>query len=71
MIWLIIGIVWLIVAAAFTIVMGVIHYNEAHELVDFMTFFFCYGILWPVSLPLTGIAWLLRYIVEKIRDRFV
>lgn len=68
--WIILGIVWLIVAAAFTIVMGIKDYNNGNELVDYMAFFFCYGILWPISLPLTAMGWLFKWIVEKIHDRF-
>lgn len=68
--WIILGIVWLIVAAAFTIVMGIKEYDSGNELVDYMAFFFCYGILWPISLPMTALAWLLKWIVEKIHDRF-
>ena len=68
--WVILGIVWLVVAAAFTIVMGLKEYNNGNELVDYMVFFFCYGLLWPVSLPLTGVAWLFKWIVENIHDRF-
>lgn len=67
--WIIIGIVWLLVAAAFTIVMGVIHRDESAEVIDYMAFFVAYGIFWPVSLPLTGIGYILKWIVEKIRDR--
>ena len=68
--WIILGIVWLIVAAAFTIVMGIKDYNNGNELVDYMAFFFCYGILWPISVPMTALAWLLKWIVENIYDHF-
>ena len=66
--WIILGIVWLVVAAAFTIVMGIKDYDSGNELVDYMVFFFCYGLLWPISLPMTGLAWLFKWIVEKIHD---
>lgn len=68
--WIILGIVWLVVAAAFTIVMGIKDYDNGNQLVDYMVFFFCYGILWPISLPMTGIAWFFKWIVEKIHDKF-
>lgn len=68
--WVIFGIIWLVVAAAFTIVMGLKDYNSGNELVDYV-FFFCSSLLWPISFPLTTIAWLFKWIVEKIHDHFV
>ena len=69
--WIILGIVWIVVAAAFTIIMGIKHHNEGNEWIDYLAFFICYGILWPVTLPLTGIAKLLEKITDYLYDKFV
>ncbi len=68
--WIILGIIWLIVAAALTIVMGLKNYNSGNEPIDYIEFFFYYGLLWPLTFPLTSIAWLFKWIVENIHDRF-